>query len=141
MHRIPERVEVALRAELGRRGVRGPDLGSDLKWCRFFIDFCLKTERSPRVSDSVAPFLAKLGSKGQGPSKQAQARKAVLILHEVLEEIPLRGGRVKAEKEGQSVGGKKGDGRKRKENSEGGKNLKAKSAQERVVKGVKGRWR
>ena len=48
---------------------------------------------------------------------------------------------MKAEKEGQSVGGKKGDGRKRKENSEGGKNLKAKSTQERVVKGVKGRWR
>ena len=106
-----------------------------------FIDCCLRAERLPRVSASVAPFLTQLASKGPRASKQAQARKVVLILQEVLNEVPQRGGRVKAEKEGQSVGGKKGDGRKRKENSEGGKNLKAKSAQERVVKGVKGRWR
>ena len=77
MHQIPERVEVVLRAELGRRRVRGPDLGSALKWCRFFIDFCLKTERLPRASDSVASFLTRLASKGQGASKQVQARKAV----------------------------------------------------------------
>ena len=57
------------------------------------------------MSDSVAPFLAKLASKGQGASRQAQARKAVLILQEVLEEVPLRGGRVKAEKEGKNSEG------------------------------------
>ncbi|MDP0492159.1 MAG: integron integrase [Verrucomicrobiota bacterium JB023] len=66
-----------------------------MKWCRYFIDFCLKTGRSPRESDSIAPFLAKLASKGQGAPEQAQARKAVLLLQEVLRGIPV--GRVKSE--------------------------------------------
>ena len=44
----------------------------------------LKSENSPRTSDSIPFFLKKIASKGQGPRLQKEAEEAVKILQEIL---------------------------------------------------------
>ncbi|GHC42774.1 integron integrase [Roseibacillus persicicus] len=84
MHTIPRQIEAVLRQELARRQFSRTEVGHSLKWCRFFIDFCLKSGSSPREPDSIPLFLQKIASKGQGPELQQQARTAVQILQELL---------------------------------------------------------
>ena len=84
MHQIPRQIQAALREELDRRGRKQAEVRKHLKWCRFFIDFCLKSENSPRTSDSIPFFLKKIASKGQGPRMQTEAKEAVKILQEIL---------------------------------------------------------
>lgn len=84
MHTIPHQIEAVLRQELARRQLSRSEVGHCLKWCRFFIDFCLKSGSCPREADSIPLFLKKIASKGQGPELQLQARGAVQILQELL---------------------------------------------------------
>lgn len=84
MHTIPRQIEAVLRQELTRRQLSRSEMGHSLKWCRFFIDFCLKSGNCPREPDSIPLFLKKIASKGQGSELQKQARAAVQILQELL---------------------------------------------------------
>ena len=84
MHRIPRQIESALREEFQRRGADSQGMGSGLKWCRFFIDFCLNKGFSPRAEESVPEFMKKLASKGQGPALCEEARQAVAVLQQIL---------------------------------------------------------
>lgn len=81
---IPLQIEAVLRQELTRRQFSRSEVGYPLKWCRFFIDFYLKSGNSPREPDSIPLFLKKIASKGQGPNLQQQARTVVQILQELL---------------------------------------------------------
>lgn len=91
MKRIPRQVEAALVKKFEEVGAGRAGLGQGLKWCRFFIDFCLKYGHSPREADSIPLFLAKITSKGQGESLQAEAKRAVAVLQEVLPDFPAAG--------------------------------------------------
>lgn len=52
----------------------------------FFIYFCLKYGNSPRESDSIPLFFAKIASKGQGEMLEAEAMRVVAVLQEVLQD-------------------------------------------------------
>jgi hypothetical protein len=58
------------------------------KWVRFYLDFCEKYGHPPRSSDSLAPFLAKLGQKNQGEDRISQAGQAVSLLYNLVKRDP-----------------------------------------------------
>ncbi|MGJ8724408.1 MAG: integron integrase [Roseibacillus sp.] len=84
MHKIPRQIEAVLRVKFVGKGFSEAEIGQGLKWCRFFIDFCLKSNSSPREVGSIPLFLKKIASKGQGAHRQKQAKAAVATLQEVL---------------------------------------------------------
>ena len=57
IHKIPREIEAVLRREFARKGLSETEVGHCLKWCRFLIDFYLKSNRSPREAGSIPLFL------------------------------------------------------------------------------------
>ena len=58
------------------------------KWLRYYLDFCVKYGHPPRDQRSLAVFLDKLASKGQGASLRNQATKAIELYYEAVRGLP-----------------------------------------------------
>jgi integron integrase len=86
MKNIPKQLSESFLAVLAERSVSSGDAREQLKWLRFYLDFCAKYRHPPRDPDSLEPFLQKLASKGQTPSRQEQAAASVAVYYDLIAE-------------------------------------------------------
>jgi hypothetical protein len=62
---------------LDQKGLDVRNKAAYLKWLRFYWDFCHQYHYDPYRSESLSPFLDKLGEKWQSDPERNQARQAM----------------------------------------------------------------
>lgn len=94
MEVLSAEVSAYLERRFVGEGVPESDRPAYRKWARFYLDFCVRYSHSPRSPDSLAPFLAKLEQKRQGPRAREQAAATVrLMLGKARHRLPPDTGR------------------------------------------------
>jgi len=80
MDALSAEVQSYLNRRFDEEGVPFADRAAYWKWARYYLDFCKRNEKSPRLFSSLQPFLDKLESKGQGLVERQQAEATVRLM-------------------------------------------------------------
>ncbi len=84
MKQLAQALRTAFLRRMTALSVPMPRRAENLKWLRYYLDFCLKYRYRPRDPESLDPFLQKLASKGQAIDRQQAASESVGIYHALM---------------------------------------------------------
>ena len=84
MRKVPERLVKLFVRRMAEQGLPGAARAAQLKWLRFYLDFCGKYRHRARDRESLQPFLQKLASKRQSLDRQREAEASIGLLYEII---------------------------------------------------------